>query len=96
MNPRSLPAGPPGRWLVGNLLDAGPGQDQLAFGGGPRLCIGQSFAMMEATLVLARVISQWPLAMQPGRLVSLSSALTLRPRGGPIMVPQRVGVPASL
>src|SRR5919201_5804518 len=27
----SLPAGPPGRWLVGNLLDVGPGQDQLAF-----------------------------------------------------------------
>ena len=85
----------PDRWLDGRTRDL-PRFAYFPFGGGPRLCIGQSFAMMEATLVLARIISQWRLELLPGRSVSMAAALTLRPIGGPVMVPQRVGVPASL
>lgn len=58
------------------------------FGGGNRVCIGESFAWMEGVLVLATLASRWrlelldppPLAMQPG--------ITLRPAGGIRMRPR--------
>jgi cytochrome P450 len=44
----------PERWLDG-LADRLPRFAYLPFGGGPRICIGNRFAMMEAVLILATV-----------------------------------------
>ena len=52
------------------------------FGGGPRQCIGNSFAMMEAVLVLATVARRFRLRLLPGRRVGLMPAMSLRPKGG--------------
>lgn len=52
------------------------------FGGGPRLCIGRGFALMEATLVLALLAQRCELHLLPGHRVETEAMATLRPRYG--------------
>ena len=52
------------------------------FGGGPRQCIGNFFATMEAVLILATVAQRFRLRLAPGRAVELLPAMSLRPRDG--------------
>jgi cytochrome P450 len=47
------------------------------FGGGPRICIGNSFAMLEATLALATVAQSFRLTLLPGEPVEPAALLTL-------------------
>lgn len=51
------------------------------FGGGPRRCIGDRFAMLEARLLVATIVQQVHLELVSGSAVSLSPAITLRPGG---------------
>jgi cytochrome P450 len=55
------------------------------FGGGPRQCIGNEFALMEATLVLATVAQRYRLHLVPGHPVEPYPIFTLRPRQGVLM-----------
>jgi cytochrome P450 len=55
----------PERWLD-HSLDGNPKFAYFPFGGGPRVCIGNHFAMMEAQIILAMVIRRWSLAMVAG------------------------------
>jgi cytochrome P450 len=52
------------------------------FGAGPRLCIGQPFALFEGTLLLAMLARRYRLAVLPGHRVELEPLITLRPKGG--------------
>jgi cytochrome P450 len=54
----------------------------LPFGAGPRICIGATFALQEATLVLATVMRRLELRLAPGFAVWPLQRVTLRPRGG--------------
>lgn len=52
------------------------------FGGGPRACIGNHFAMMEMILVLAKIARRYRLSLVEGQDVELLAHMSLRPRGG--------------
>jgi cytochrome P450 len=52
------------------------------FGGGPRLCIGQQFAMLEASIILAMLVRHGTWRLHPWQLISLQTSITLRPRYG--------------
>ena len=55
------------------------------FGGGPRLCIGNNFAMLEAQLLLATIAQQYELDLVPEHPVELEPLITLRPKHGIMM-----------
>ncbi|HWN74870.1 MAG TPA: cytochrome P450 [Candidatus Udaeobacter sp.] len=52
------------------------------FGGGPRVCIGAGFAMMEATLLLATIAQRYRFTLAPEAVVAPFFSITLRPKYG--------------
>jgi len=54
----------------------------LPFSGGPRICIGNSFAVAEAQVILATIAQRHRLRLAPGRPVEPIAQVTLRPKHG--------------
>jgi cytochrome P450 len=71
----------PERW-EGDLLKRLPRFAYFPFGGGPRQCIGNSFALMEAALILATIAQQYRFRLVEGHPVVPLASITLRPRHG--------------
>lgn len=61
------------------------------FGGGPRACIGNYFAMMEIVLVLATIGRKYRFALSEDHPVSLLPSMSLRPRDGIHLLATRRG-----
>ena len=66
---------------------ARPKLTYFPFGAGPRICIGEGFAWMEAVLILATLAQRWRLELV-SRDVQPQASITLRPKGG---IRMRVG-----
>jgi len=71
----------PERWENG-LAKQLPRFAYFPFGGGPRQCIGNTFALMEASVVLATVGQKYRFGLAPGHEVSPMASITMRPRNG--------------
>jgi cytochrome P450 len=71
----------PERWADGQSKRL-PHYAYLPFGGGPRVCIGNTFAMIETVLVLAVLAARWRFTLQPGYTARLWPTFTLRPLHG--------------
>ncbi len=71
----------PQRFLSGEL-DKQPKYAYFPFSGGPRVCIGKAFAMMEAQIILAAVSQRFRLTSMADDPVELEPTITLRPRNG--------------
>ncbi len=75
----------PERWADG-LAKRLPKFAYFPFGGGPRVCIGKEFALMEAVLVLAAIGQRFRTTLVPGHVVAPKPSATLRPAAGVKMV----------
>jgi cytochrome P450 len=71
----------PERWDDGGTRHL-PRYAYFPFGGGPRQCIGNTFAMMEAVLLLATIAQRFRLSLVPGQRVTPTPYVTLRPEPG--------------
>jgi cytochrome P450 len=58
----------------------------LPFGVGPRKCIGSTFALQEATIVLAMIVKHFRFRLKPGHAVWPTLQVTLRPANGLPMI----------
>lgn len=61
----------------------------VPFGGGPRLCIGNHFAQIEAVQILAAVTQRFHLSLESDQTILADPLVTLRPRGG---MPMRISL----
>lgn len=59
-----------------------PRHAYIPFGGGPRICIGNHFALMESHLVLATLVQRVSFSLIPGQHIEPEALVTLRPKGG--------------
>jgi len=79
----------PERWTV-EKESTMPKYSYIPFGGGPRICIGNQFAMMEAKLVLATIAQHHRFALKPDFKLEVASRFTISPIDGiPMTVHQR-------
>src|SRR5438093_323664 len=71
----------PDRWTP-EFRAALPKFVYFPFGGGPRQCIGESFAWMELVLLVATIAQRWQLRLVPGHPVVPQPLVTLRAKHG--------------
>ena len=79
----------PGRWTAEPQPER-PKFSYFPFGAGTRMCVGEHFAWMEGTLVLATLAQRWKLRYESVDAPVLEPLVTLRPRDGlPVRVRAR-------
>lgn len=79
----------PDRWLDERYKSA-PRFSYFPFGGGPRICIGASFAQTEAALVLATIAQRYQIRVTSTTPIEPTPSITLRPRHGiPVTLTRR-------
>ena len=72
----------PERWEKLSIKEAGNKFIYFPFSKGVRSCIGESFAWMEAVLLLAILSRKWKLSLMPEQKIALNPLITLRPKFG--------------
>ena len=58
----------------------------MPFGAGRRICVGSTFALVEATLLLAMISQRYEFDLAAWAQVPEEAAITLRPKGGLEMI----------
>lgn len=78
----------PLRWAP-EARESRPKFSYFPFGGGSRVCIGEGFARMEGTLILATLTQRWRLRFVPGQKVEPATLISLKPKHGLLMKLER-------
>ena len=73
----------------------------IPFSGGPRKCVGDQFAMMEAIIAMAVALKKFEFRLTPGQDIQMTTGATIhttnglymnvKPRGGQSPKPQQIG-----
>ena len=71
----------PDRWTA-EFKTQLPRFSYFPFGGGIRGCIGEPFAWMEGTLIIATISQRWKMRLASGQRIKMDPAITLRPKYG--------------
>ncbi len=85
----------PERWADG-LAKRLPRYAYFPFGGGPRVCIGNTFALMELPLVLATIAQRFRFSLPSGPPVLPKPLMTLQPNGPILVKLHHVSAPNSI
>jgi len=73
----------PERWRENDPRNASlPRFAYFPFGGGPRVCVGAGFGMMETMLLLAAIAQRFKLSLVPNQTIEMLPSVTLRPKNG--------------
>jgi cytochrome P450 len=75
--------------FLGDAPKQRPRSAYLPFGGGRRICIGQSFALMEMVLMASIISQRFTFDVRPDYPVELEATLTLRPKRGIHVIARR-------
>jgi cytochrome P450 len=85
----------PERW-ADDLEKRIPRYAYFPFGGGPRICIGNSFALMEARLIVGAIAQRYRVQLDPAHPIIPEALITLRPKGRlPMRLSARVTSPVE-
>jgi cytochrome P450 len=71
----------PERWTE-EAQEKRPKFSYFPFGAGPRVCVGESFAWMEATMILSTMARKWRMRLVKDHPVDLDPKITIRPTFG--------------
>ncbi len=77
----------PERWASAEIKKL-PRFAYFPFGGGPRVCIGEAFALQEGLIILATLAQRWRFRLAGDQPVDILPQITLRPRYGMRMIPE--------
>ncbi len=89
------PAGFDPRRFIGDAPKERPRFAYLPFSGGRRICVGQGFAMMNATILAAMIAQRFRFDFIPGAPIVLDPTVTIRPLHGiPVTIHRRRSAPA--
>jgi cytochrome P450 len=71
----------PGRFIKGSEKSRLP-FTYLPFGGGPRVCIGNHYAMLQILMILSELIRKYDFELTPGQDIETRAMVILRPKHG--------------
>ena len=67
----------------------------LPFGGGPRVCIGNHYAMLQILMILRALLKNYDFQLAPNQTIEARAVVILRPKNGIRMTFSKIDAPLA-